>query len=206
MIKSEKYNVLKNVFINNKGCITEESIEKLLKISTEIEFNKNDIILGMWENQEEVYLILNGIARSYYLDKDGNDITKQFIKENDFCVGEGLFSSKSMQGFEALEDIKALKFNTSELKKIILDDYYLTQTYVEYLEQNLVYKMQREYEFQVMSATERYINFRKKYRDLEKRVNQSYIASYLGITPESLSRIRRTIKEENYKEGNNNEL
>ena len=81
--------------------------------------------------------------------------------------------------------------------KIILDDSCLTQTYIEYLEQTLVYKMQRECEFQIMSATERYISFRKKYRNIEKRVNQSYIASYLGITPESLSRIRRTIKEEN---------
>ena len=99
----------------------------------------------MWENQEEVYLILNGIVRSYYLNKEGHDITKYFMKENDFCIGEGFFSSKSMQGFEALENIKALKFSTSELKKIILDYSYLTQTYIEYLEQTLVYKMQRKY-------------------------------------------------------------
>ena len=197
MKNNEKYNVLKKVFSNSKGCVSEELIEKILKISSEIKFSKNDMILSMWEDQEEIYLILSGIVRSYYLDKEGHDITKYFMKENDFCIGEGFFSSKSMQGFEALEDIKTLKFNTSELKKIILDDFYLTQTYIEYLEQSLVYKMQRECEFQIMSATERYINFRKKYRNLEKRVNQSYIASYLGITPESLSRIRRTIKEEN---------
>lgn len=197
MKKNEKYNVLKKVFSNSKGYVSEESIEKILKISTEIEFNKNEMILSMWEDQDEIYLILNGIVRSYYLDEEGHDITKYFMKENDFCIGEGFFSNKSMQGFEALENIKALKFNTSELKKIILDDSCLTQTYIEYLEQTLVYKMQRECEFQIMSATERYINFRKKYRNIEKRVNQSYIASYLGITPESLSRIKRTIKEEN---------
>lgn len=57
--------------------------------------------------------------------------------------------------------------------------------------------MQREYAFQIMSATERYITFQKEYKEIEKRVPQRYIASYLGVTPESLSRIRRTIKEEN---------
>ena len=48
-----------------------------------------------------------------------------------------------------------------------------------------------------MSATERYIAFQKEYEEIKERVSQHYIASYLGIKPESLSRIRRTIKEEN---------
>ena len=57
--------------------------------------------------------------------------------------------------------------------------------------------MNRESEFQIKSATERYIDFKKEFPNLEKRVNQSYISSYLGITAVSLSRIRRTIREEN---------
>lgn len=57
--------------------------------------------------------------------------------------------------------------------------------------------MQREYAFQIMSATERYIAFQKEYWEIKGRVSKHHIASYLGITPESLSRIRRTIKEEN---------
>lgn len=68
---------------------------------------------------------------------------------------------------------------------------------MEFLENSLLYKMEREYAFQIMSATERYIAFQREYKEIEKRINQRYIASYLGITPESLSRIRRTIKEEN---------
>lgn len=57
--------------------------------------------------------------------------------------------------------------------------------------------MNRESGFQIKSATERYIDFKKEFPNLEKRVNQSYISSYLGITAVSLSRIRRTIREEN---------
>ena len=68
---------------------------------------------------------------------------------------------------------------------------------MEFLENSLLYKMQREYAFQIMSATERYIAFQKEYEEIKERVSQHYIASYLGIKPESLSRIRRTIKEEN---------
>lgn len=155
------------------------------------------MILNMLEEQTEIYIIFSGLARSYYLDKDGNDITKYFMKENDFCIGESLFSkNRSIQGFEALENIKALRFNADQLKTLLLQDENLTQLYIEYLEKNLIYKMQREYGFQIMSATERYIDFKKEHKEIEKRVNQSYIASYLGITPESLSRIKRTIREE----------
>jgi len=65
-----------------------------------------------------------------------------------------------------------------------------------YLEKTIVYKMHRENAFLIKSATERYLDFKREFPLLEKRVNQSYIASYLGITPVSLSRIRRTIREE----------
>lgn len=198
MKKEDKYELIKNTFSNDNHNINNEMIEKLLAISTEISFLKNDMILNMGSKQTEVYIIFSGIARSYYLDKDGNDITKFFMKENDFCIGESLFSSdKSIQGFEALENIIALKFKAKELKELLLKDENLSHLYIEFLEDNLLYKMQREYAFQIMSATERYITFQKEYKEIEKRVPQRYIASYLGVTPESLSRIRRTIKEEN---------
>lgn len=198
MKKEDKYELIKNVFSTSNYCINCNLIEKILAISCEVEFLKNDMILNMWDEQTEVYILLSGIARSYYLDKDGNDVTKHFMKENDFCIGESLFSNnKSIQGFEALENINALKFKAKELKEIILQDESLTGLYVEFLENNLLYKMRREYSFQIMSATERYIAFKNEYREIEERIHQRYIASYLGITPESLSRIRRTIREEN---------
>lgn len=59
----------------------------------------------------------------------------------------------------------------------------------------LKYKIYREREFLAKNATERYIQFCKDFPDLADRVKQSYIATYLGIAPESLSRIRKMIKE-----------
>lgn len=175
----------------------EELISKISEIAQEKSFETNDLIQNIGEKQTQVYLIYKGLARSFYLDINGNDITKMFMKENDFCVGESLFENESsIQGVEALENMKALKFDSQKLKSILLSDKALTNLYIGYLEKNLIYKMQRESSFQIMSATERYLRFQKDYKDIENRVNQSYIASYLGIAPESLSRIKRTIKEE----------
>ena len=189
-----KKDLIKSIFrLNN-----EEILNKISNLAEEVNFKQNDMIQNIGEKQNYVYLICKGLARRFYLDINGNDITKMFMKEYDFCVGESLFEQdESIQGFEALEDMQTLKFKAEEFKKILLSDESLTKAYINLLERNLIYKMQRESSFQTMGATERYLKFREDYKDIEKRVNQSYIASYLGIAPESLSRIRRTIKHSN---------
>ena len=69
--------------------------------------------------------------------------------------------------------------------------------YVQKLEEAMKHKIIREMSLVNKNATERYIDFKQIYPGIEKRVNQIHIASYLGITPVSLSRIRRVIREEN---------
>lgn len=190
MLKQE---MMKTIFqIQN-----EEVLNEIFMITKEIEFPKHQMILGIKEKHEYIYVILKGIVRSFYLDIQGNDVTKMFMKEKDFCIGESLFEKQqSEQGFETLEPVRALRMNAAELKRIILANEELTQVYIQYLEENLLYKMKRENSFQIMSATERYLSFHKEHPEIERRVNQSYLASYLGIAPESLSRIKRMVKEE----------
>ena len=66
----------------------------------------------------------------------------------------------------------------------------------EILESGLRYKVYREGSFLVQNDTERYLEFRKRYPDLSGSIPQRYIATYLGITPESLSRIRSSLRED----------
>ena len=68
-------------------------------------------------------------------------------------------------------------------------------SYAGMLEQTVIYKMRREYSLQNMQAMERYLQFREDYRDLLERVPQNVIASYLGIKKESLSRLRRNLRD-----------
>lgn len=177
--------------------ITESSLKKLIALSKKKVFKKGELILGMGEVMSKTYFIIKGISRSYYLDNQGNDVTKSFIREYEFCIGESLITNmRSAEGFEALEDIVSLEFDAKQLKEYLLSDKVLTDIYIKTLEKAIVYKMNRENGFQIKSATERYLDFKKNYYEIENRVNQSYIASYLGISPVSLSRIRRIIKEE----------
>ena len=72
--------------------------------------------------QKYLYLITEGIARSYYIDSEGNDITKMFIREEEFAVGESLFLPESLDVFEALENLKSLRFEAKKMKEIIYSD------------------------------------------------------------------------------------
>ena len=172
-------------------------LEDISCFSEQISFSKGEIILGIGSVMNKVFWVLKGIARSYYLDDEGNDVTKLFCPEMSLIAGESFFTTEnSIQSFEALEDIDALSFNAKELKEYFLKNPILQELYIKLLENSIVYKMRREYAFQTKHAAERYLDFQKEFPQLEERVNQNCIASYLGITPVSLSRIRRTIKEE----------
>lgn len=165
----------------------------LVAMAQEVFFPKHTVILNIGERQKYVYLVVSGMARSYYIDEKGNDITKMFMRENEFLMGEALFMEESLEVFEAVEDAACLRFGASELKKALFQNPVFEELYIAMLEDTIRYKMRREYAFQCMDATKRYLEFKKTYPGIESRLSQNLIASYLGITKESLSRIRKKI-------------
>lgn len=111
--------------------ITEDLLKNIMELSKKKVFKKGELILRMGEPMSKVYFIIKGIARSYYIDMQGNDVTKSFMKEYDFCIGESLFSNTiSEEGFEALEDIVALEFEAKKLKEYLLSEKLLTDIYI----------------------------------------------------------------------------
>ena len=171
-------------------------IESLFSISQIQTFKKGDIIQRIDEVFSHTGLVLMGMVRSYYLDKDGNEITKYFHKECNLFMDEGLIGYKeAISTYEAIENSVVLFMNTEKLKELIQENEKFKDIYIAALESGIRYKIRRENEFLVNSATERYLQFEKEYPELIDRVKQSYISTYLGITPESLSRIRKGLKE-----------
>ena len=176
---------------------SEENILKIANAGKPKTFKKGELILGIGERMNKVYYILDGLARSYYIDNNGNDVTKAFLCEYNFCILESFFTNEpSCQSFEAIENMTVLEYNADELKTMIFAVPELKELYIKMLENTIVYKMRRESSFQLESAAERYLNLKKLLPNIEDRVKQSYIASYLGITPVSLSRIRRALRED----------
>lgn len=194
MTEPEKRSIIETVFKAKGRLLDGEPVRRMTELAQEVYFPAGASIQDMGIRQKYLYLITEGIARSYYIDPDGNDVTKMFVREGEFAVGESLFLPESLEFFEALENMRSLRFEAKKFREIIFSDKTLTLFYVQMLEQTVVYKMRREYSLQNMRARERYLQFRELYGDIEGRVAQGVIASYLGIKKESLSRIRRDLK------------
>lgn len=174
-----------------KKHIDEETLSKIVDFDSAINIPKGNLILA--ENKS--YFLLSGIIRGFYLDVDGNDITHMFILENQICGTDFITTDKPHTcNYEVLEDCTALQLNFAFLKECIKSNQALALIYINVLEESMKLKIMRETSLVTKTATERYLDFIKQFPSIEDRVSQIHIASYLGINPVSLSRIRRVIK------------
>ena len=165
-------------------------------------YSKGTLLAAIGDRAKNAGIVMNGIVRSYYIDGDGNDITQFFSNEGSICMDEGLMGFDEMvKMWEAIEESTVMLFDVKKMEELIYSSEKLKTVWIQLLEGGMRYKMYREGSFLIENATERYLKFRKNYLNLAERIQQRYIATYLGIKPESLSRIRSAMKEEN----NNND-
>lgn len=178
-------------------CIPEAAIEKAIIFSRFKVYSKGEVIARTGDKTTTAGMVLTGVVRSYYVDKDGNDITQFFASEGSLCIESGMVGFYEMQAnWEAIEDTTVMLFEIKDMKDLIYSDEQLKNIWIMSLEGGMRYKIYRENGFLVETAAERYVAFRKRYPQLAERVPLRYIATYLGITPESLSRIRSAMKED----------
>ena len=176
--------------------ISEEAISKAIGFSRFKVYSKGEVLARTGDKTTTAGLVISGVVRSYYVDADGNDITQYFAAEAGWCIDSGMIGFDEMQAsWEALEDATVMLFEVKDMKELINGDENLKNAWISVLESGMRYKVYRENGFLVENATERYVTFRKRYPAIANRVPQRYIATYLGITPESLSRIRSSLKE-----------
>ena len=125
-----------------------------------------------------------------------NDITRGFAPEGTMLMDEGFFGfTKRNCMWETLEETTIMICETTAIQKIIKENVSFKDVWIYLLEGALRYKIYRENGFLVENATERYIHFKKLYPELSERAPLRHIATYLGIAPESLSRIRSAMKD-----------
>ncbi len=176
---------------------TSEEDKALLEAAfTYIEFPKKMRLIDYGQVCKELYFINEGIIRLFY-PKDGEEITGYLFRENLFSSSYDSFLTQtpSMQILETLEDCKLLvitKDNLDQLYKKMPSMHVFTRKMAE---QRFINAQRILSSFILESPEERYNKFAAENKDLLQRVPQHYIASFLGVTPVSLSRIRKRLSE-----------
>ena len=171
-----------------------DSVEEQLIIDSFKPFNlkKGEFFLESGKVNRHVAFLHRGLVR-YFVYNDGNEATFEFTKEGEFVADYQSFNNKtpSQQNIQAIEDCEMLIINYSDIQDI----------FNKTPNGNLIGRLIIEHRFDVMvrqllaiymqGHVERYQSFIDNYSDLAQRIPQYHIASYVGVKPPSLSRIRR---------------
>ncbi len=173
--------------------INKELEEAIIKSGFIKSFGKGTLLLEEGKISNECYFIINGCIRSFYI-KDGEEKTTEFYTE-DQAVTPSVYGKKNPSEYylECVEDTVA-GVGTPELETEMYQKFPQIESLNRALGEAIMAKYQDTFaEFKMASPEERYLNLLTNRPDLIQRVPQHQIASYLGIKPESLSRIRKRI-------------
>ena len=165
----------------------------LFKIYT---LERGDFFVHAGDVPKTIGFVISGILRLYYVDRDGNEYTKSFCAENSFVAAYSalLLQQPSRLFIQALEDTKLLIADYSAYRVLSENHACWQALNCKIAEILFIKKEKRESALLLDNAKIRYLSFQEEYPGLETRIRQHHIASYLGITPVTLSRIRAQLK------------
>lgn len=167
--------------------LLEDAIEKR-------SYNKQDIIFSAGKVSDEIYFVTKGCVRLYY-DVDGNDKTAFFYTEERFiCAGESYtYNIPATENYQAVEPTELLVFTKPKIEELLIKAPKLEVIARVATENELITCQKVIASFVTRSAEERYIDLLNTRGELFRRVPQQYIASFLGVSPETLSRIKTRV-------------
>lgn len=167
-----------------------------LKINIqEATFTKGATLLKADRIEKTIYFIKKGLARAYSNNGNG-EVTFWFGKEGDTIVSMKSYveNQKGYEDIELLEDCELYVLKSDNLQQLFKDDIHIANWGRKFAERELIKTEERLISLQFKNATERYLELLENNPDLIRRVQLGHIASYLGITQVSLSRIRAEIR------------
>ncbi len=189
-------------FINHIQNYITLSSEEIVSLRNAVEkkvYRKNELIFTEGKISSEIYFVTNGCVRLFY-NVDGNDKTAFFYTEGQFvCAGESYtFQVPARENFQAVEETEIYVISKNNIEKLLSISSKFEIIARIATENELITCQSIIASFVTQTAEERYLDLLKKHGDLFQRVPQQYIASFLGVSPETLSRIKaRVIRKMN---------
>lgn len=183
-------------YILRFGNLNQQQIDLITSKAVEAELHKEEYFSEAGKVPDKIGFVVEGVIRICYYNNQGEDITRYFVDENHLVVDINCFDNKipSSEYIQAVTNCKFILISREDW-----DD--LSNTIVGWesiinkmIQKALIEKLGRKAPLIEQDATTRYLTFLEKFPQLANRVPLSYLASYLGITQSSLSRIRKNIR------------
>ena len=195
LCKLKKMNSIVKNIIDKISPISDKSfleIEKLLEFES---YTKGETFISKNRRDEKEYFVLSGICKSYLINPEGEEITISFFLENSILSPHSTRVSNNVSShyFKALTNLEIASINAGAFEKLMIDNLEIRNFGNTVLHRELQSKVEKEIGLASLTAKERLVELRKRYKGLENIIPHPDIASYLGITNISLSRLRKDL-------------
>ncbi len=187
-------NILFN-FISKYITLTDEEKNALISLDLFHTVNKGGILLKEGQYSKESFFVLKGCIRSYYI-IDGEEKTTAFYTELDALTPHSVINKTPSDYYISCVEDSIVLISNAEMEAEINSKFPKFDLMCKKLSEELLAKQRIDFdEFKTSSPEQRYLNLLQKRPDLIQRVPQHQLASFLGIKPQSLSRLRARILE-----------
>lgn len=185
-------------YIGQKATLTEADYAKIEAVCIFKKLRKKQYLLQEGDVWKYNAFITKGLVRFYSVDENGRENIVSFAKEN-WWTGDRaslLTGEPSKNNIDAIEDTELILITKSNFDRLCRDIPAFNDMVNAILNKSFITSQNRIHSAIAFTAEQKYLDFVQKYPDLSLRVPQAMIASYLGITPETLSRVRKeTVKK-----------
>ncbi len=188
-------------YLKEKAGLNGEEIQSLTATLQSKTVHKGDFLLHPGEICQHAFFVEKGLLRSFTTDENGKEHIIQFGPENWFVTDRSstYFNEPSDFFIEAIEESKVVLIDKTFIDHASEINHGFRQNNEKALQNHIRHLQKRIALLLSATAEKRYLEFIRLYPDLTLRVPQWMIASYLGITPESLSRVRKELAKNNFK-------
>ena len=182
-------------YILQFGSLNPQQIELISKKATELNLPKGKYFSEVGKVSQKFGFLIEGVIRVCCYTNEGEEMTKYFIEGRNIVLDIKSFDNKitSSVYLQAITDCKIIAFSKQDWEELLHTIIGLDNIVHKIISKALFKKVVRLSDLISEDATTRYLSFLEKYPNLVNRIPLSYIASYLGVTQSSLSRIRKSI-------------
>lgn len=183
-------------YILRFGNLNKQQTELIKSRVNQVTINKDEYLSEAGKIPRQVGFVLEGVFRFCYYNNKGDEITDYFIDENHFVTDYQNFEAgmASSEYVQAVTDCTLLIFSKKDWDELMNTIIGWDKIVVKIVQKCLLEKIERRSPLVSEDATTRYLSFMEKFPQMANRVPLSYIASYLGVTQQSLSRIRKKLR------------
>jgi len=180
------------------STMTHEELDLLESILVPMKYSKNEMILREGETCTNIYWVVKGLVRQYYY-KNDKELTEYMATENSIvmCIESLFLEQPTHLQIKAIEPTVLIAIPKSDLEVVAMKSVNIQILYRKILEESLILSQIHADMLRFESAQDRYQKLIKRQPQLVLRAPLVYIASYLQMTPETLSRVRTAALLEN---------